>query len=398
MGAGRGAPRGGHGRGAHHPLHGRGRAPLGRAARPPRGARRGPRDDRRRARGPARRARAGGAARRSGAGGGGRGAGRARRDDLVRARRSPGAGDGRAARRARRGAPRRAPPGAAAEPRRPLPPARRRERRVSALLALFDWRAFAVFRRNALVYLRNWRTAFLPPAMEPVVYFVALGLGLRGFVGGVDVGGGQVVDYATYVAPGLIAYTAFTTPFYEALYSAYVRMFYQKTWDGILATQVELPHLVWGEVLWAAARGFMNASVVAVVLAIFAAFGTVDVHLAWLPALPLLGLWAGLCFGAFALIFTALVPAIDHMNYPVFLIGVPLSLASNTYFPVSSDVAALQVLIELNPVYQLAESCRGLLVRGAPDAHLWKLFATSGGLLVLLTPLAVALTRRRVLS
>ena len=223
-------------------------------------------------------------------------------------------------------------------------------------------------------------------------------LGLRGFVGGVDVGGGQVVDYATYVAPGLIAYTAFTTPFYEALYSAYVRMFYQKTWDGILATQVELPHLVWGEVLWAAARGFMNASVVAVVLAIFAAFGTVDVHLAWLPALPLLGLWAGLCFGAFALIFTALVPAIDHMNYPVFLIGVPLSLASNTYFPVSSDVAALQVLIELNPVYQLAESCRGLLVRGAPDAHLWKLFATSGGLLVLLTPLAVALTRRRVLS
>ena len=70
--------------------------------------------------------------------------------------------------------------------------------------------------------------------------------------------GGTMINYATYVAPGLIAYTGFGTPYYEALYSAYVRMFYQKTWDGILATQVELPSVVWGEILWGAVRGMVN--------------------------------------------------------------------------------------------------------------------------------------------
>src|SRR5690606_41633605 len=64
-------------------------------------------------------------------------------------------------------------------------------------------------------------------------------------------------------APGMMAYTAFATPYNESLYSAYVRMFYQKTWDGILATQVEIRHLLWGEILWAGFRGAANVTVVA---------------------------------------------------------------------------------------------------------------------------------------
>ncbi|MCB9616590.1 MAG: ABC transporter permease [Sandaracinus sp.] len=268
---------------------------------------------------------------------------------------------------------------------------------MSWLVALFDWRSVAVFRRNLEVYLRNWRTAFFPPAMEPVVYFLALGLGLKGFVGTLDYDG-IPLDYATYVAPGLLAYAAFTTPFYESLYSAYVRMFYQKTWDGILATQVELEHLVWGEILWAAFRGLLNGTIIALVLTGFTLGGLVDLKLGLLPIVPLLGFVAGFAFSAFALVFTAIVPGIDHMNYPVFLIGVPLSLASNTYFPVSSETPWVQALIELNPVYQLAESSRALLVGGDAWPHVGKLFATSLFFLLVMGFAAMKLTRRRVLT
>ncbi len=125
------------------------------------------------------------------------------------------------------------------------------------------------------------------------------------------------IDYATYVAPGLIAYTAFGTPYYEALYSAYVRMFYQKTWDGILATQVELPNVVWGEILWAAVCGASNAAIVSLVVAGFDALGMVDVRVAFLVWMPLLAFFAGFASAAFAPILTAIVPAIEHMNYPV---------------------------------------------------------------------------------
>lgn len=268
---------------------------------------------------------------------------------------------------------------------------------MSWLLALFDWRSFSVFRRNLEVYLHNWRTAFFPPAMEPVVYFLALGFGLRGFIGTIDYDG-IALDYATYVAPGLIAYAAFTTPFYESLYSAYVRMFYQKTWDGILATQVELEHLVWGEILWAAFRGFLNGAIIALVLVGFSLGGLIEIQLTYLPIVPVLGLFAGIAFSAFALVFTAIVPAIDHMNYPVFLVGVPLSLASNTYFPVSSETRWIQVIIELNPVYQLAESSRALLVGGDALPHLAKLALTTLLVLLVAGTAAMKLTRRRVLT
>ncbi|MEM9070430.1 MAG: ABC transporter permease [Myxococcota bacterium] len=268
---------------------------------------------------------------------------------------------------------------------------------MKVLLAAFDWRSRSVFRRNALVYFRNWKTAFLPPAMEPVIFFVAFGLGLSGYVGSMNYAGVDI-DYATYIAPGLVAYTMFTTPFYESLYSAYVRMFYQKTWDGILATQVELRHLVWGEILWSAARAFMNASVVCVVLACFHAAGAIEIRVSLLPLLPALGVMAAMAFAAFGLIFTAIVPAIDHMNYPVFLIAVPLSLISNTYFPVETELAWLQALMNCNPLYHLAETFRELVVLGQVGSSLLWLLGTSVVLLVVCTLVAHRLTHRRVLG
>ena len=268
---------------------------------------------------------------------------------------------------------------------------------VGSLAAVLNWRSWAVFRRNAMVFLRNWRTAVIPPAMEPVIFFVAFGVGFGGFVEDLDYRG-TMINYATYVAPGLIAYTGFGTPYYEALYSAYVRMFYQKTWDGILATQVELPSVVWGEILWGAVRGMVNISVVSFVIAIFDLLGLVDVKLGFLLVLPFLGFIAGCAFASFALIFTAIVPAIDHMNYPVFLIGWPLSLISNTFFPIEPQSPALQALMQVNPVYQLAECARGLLVLGHPGSHLLGLVLSTALFLVPCTLLSVRLTRRRVLG
>ena len=268
---------------------------------------------------------------------------------------------------------------------------------LNALTAAFDWRSWAVFRRNALVFLRNWRTAVIPPAMEPVIFFVAFGIGFSGYIEALTYRGVHI-NYATYVSAGLIAYTAFGTPYYEALYSAYVRMFYQKTWDGILATQVELASVVWGEILWGAVRGMVNISIVSLVIALFDLVGVVDVKSHFLVLMPLLGFIAGCAFAAFALIFTAIVPAIDHMNYPVFLIGWPLSLVSNTFFPIDPKSKVLWGLMQVNPVYQLAECARSLLVLGNPGSHLVGLLGSTALFLVPCTLLSVRLTRRRVLG
>jgi lipooligosaccharide transport system permease protein len=265
------------------------------------------------------------------------------------------------------------------------------------IAAVADWRSWAVFRRNALVFLRNWRTAVIPPAMEPVIFFVAFGIGFSGHIEDLSYHGVKI-NYATYVSAGLIAYTGFGTPYYEALYSAYVRMFYQKTWDGILATQVELPSVIWGEILWGAARGTANISIVCSVIAVFDLLGVVQIDAWFLLLMPFLGFVAGCAFASFALIFTAIVPAIDHMNYPVFLIGWPLSLVSNTFFPIEPESKAIRALMQLNPVYQLAECARGLVVVGNPGLHLLGLLGSAALFLIPCTLLAVRLTHRRVLG
>ncbi len=41
---------------------------------------------------------------------------------------------------------------------------------------------------------------------------------------------GRGIDYLTYVAPGLLAYATFMTAIFQALFAAFIRMRYQRTW------------------------------------------------------------------------------------------------------------------------------------------------------------------------
>ena len=66
---------------------------------------------------------------------------------------------------------------------------------------------------------------------------------------------------------------------------------------------------------------------------------------------------AALAFATLGLLFTALVPSIDHMNIPFFLVIMPLGFASSTYFPLEGDSPWTQAWLILNPLHHLAEGC-----------------------------------------
>jgi lipooligosaccharide transport system permease protein len=266
---------------------------------------------------------------------------------------------------------------------------------VRWLTAALEWQSRAVVLRHLRVHLHNWHTAFLPPVFEPVTMLLAFGLGLGGYVANLP-WQGRPVDYLTYVAPGLLAYAAFMTAVFQALFAAFIRMRYQRTWEGQLTTQIELRHVVWGEVLWAALLATIYVAIVACVLTLFALAGLVDLSLAALPlALPIAFL-AGCGFAAFGLCFTALVPTIDHMNLPVFLVVIPLGMLSGTYFPITHP--RLATLSAANPLYHLAQSYRGLLLGGPVGVHLASLALLSLLAVVVLVPLDLRLLRRRVLG
>lgn len=257
-------------------------------------------------------------------------------------------------------------------------------RHLPTLCAMTNWRTRAVVARNMRVYLKNWKSAFVPPLIEPIVMFLVFGMGLGAYMGKISYEGREV-GYLEYVAPGIVTYTFFSTAFFESLYGSFVRMFYQKTFEAILGTPVERAHIIWGEILWGAIRAAMYAVCVSIVLICFWAAGIVKIYPAAFLFLIPFGMVASMSFSAFALLFTAKVPTIDHMNYPVFLIGIPLSLVSNTYFPADRIHPWAAAAAMLNPLYHFSEITRHLLLGGGPEWWMLRsaaVIATVGSVIV----------------
>lgn len=265
---------------------------------------------------------------------------------------------------------------------------------MKAYAPVLHWQSWAVLGRHARVHLRKWHTAFLPPVAEPLVMLAAFGLGLGRQMSGVA-WEGRPLDYLTYLAPGILAYTAFMTAFFQALFTAYIRMHFQKSWEGQLTTQIRLEHVVWGEALWAATMATAYALMVCVVMGIFGAAGLLDLRWEWLPlTLPLL-FFAALAFACVGLLFTAWLPSMDHMSLPFFLVILPVGFASDTYFPLP-DIPGLTQAVQINPLYQLSNGLRSLLIDGRLT---WRLGAAAGlGLLMMLVlvPVDLRQLRRRV--
>jgi lipooligosaccharide transport system permease protein len=256
------------------------------------------------------------------------------------------------------------------------------------------WQSRAILARHVRVHLRNWHTATLPPVCEPLILLLAFGVGLGGQMGAL-MWGGEKFDYLHYLAPGILAYTAFMSSFFQSLFGAYIRMHFQKSWEGQLTTQVRLEHVVWGEALWAATLATAYATIVCVVLAVFGTTGKLTLHWGWMPVvIPLLFL-AALSFSAVGLYFTSIIPSIDHMSLPFFLVIMPIGFASSTYFPLP-EVWWLKTAAQLNPLHHLAEGLRALLLMGKFTAHL----AWAAGLCLLLlaalVPIDMRLLRKRV--
>jgi lipooligosaccharide transport system permease protein len=108
-------------------------------------------------------------------------------------------------------------------------------------------------------------------------------------------------------------------------------MYFQKTFDAIVATPVSVEEVVAGELLWGATRATINATIV---LAVVAVFGLISSPL-FLLAVPL-SFFGGLMFASIAMCFTAAAPNIDFFNFPSFLFLTPMFFLSGTFFPLSS--------------------------------------------------------------
>ncbi len=246
--------------------------------------------------------------------------------------------------------------------------------------------AFRVWQRHFKVYTKLYRSSIALNFVEPVLYLAALGLGLGAYVK--EING---IPYIDFIAPGIIASSAMFAATYECTYGTYVRMEYQKTFDAILATPVNLSDLVAGELIWGASKSVLYGSIIMIVIS---AFGLVVSPLIIL-AIPLLFV-SGLIFAEISIIFVAIVPGIDSFNYFYTLFMTPMFLFSGIFFPINGLPPLVSKLAFFTPLYHLVNICRSFSA-GNPSASRWDVLWILA-VALMLAPYPFRLMRKRLIK
>ena len=247
-------------------------------------------------------------------------------------------------------------------------------------------RAFAVWRRNFLVWKKLAVPSLLGNLADPMIYLFGLGYGLGGLLP--QVGG---VSYIAFLASGTVCASTMNAASFEALYSAFSRMHVQKTWEAIMNAPVSLDDVVAGECLWAAAKATLSGTAILIVISLL---GFVASPVAvW--ALPVIFL-TGLCFAALGLIITALAPSYDFFMYYFTLVITPMVLLCGVFFPPDQLPPLVQSVAAWLPLTHAVALVRPLLFGQMPPDiayHVLFLAVVAAGAFLI----ALHLTRRRLL-
>jgi lipooligosaccharide transport system permease protein len=237
-----------------------------------------------------------------------------------------------------------------------------------------------------MVYTKLYKSSIAFNFIEPILYLVAMGFGLGAFVKEV-----HGVPYMNFIAPGLIASSAMFATASECTYGTYIRMTYQKTFDAILSTPVNLDDLVAGEMLWGATKSIFYGTAIIIVLSVF---GLIDSPMIIL-AVPVLFV-SGLIFAETAVIAAAVVPGIDSFSYFFTLLMTPSFLFSGIFFPLDTLPPVVTKIAFFTPLYHLVNICRSF-ASGSLEAVVWDIVWLAAAA-VLLLPYPFRLMRKRIIK
>jgi lipooligosaccharide transport system permease protein len=235
--------------------------------------------------------------------------------------------------------------------------------------------------------MKTYKVNFIPPFIEPLLYLFALGFGL-----GLYVGQFEGISYAAFIAPALVAISSMYSAFFECTFGSYVRMYYQKTFDAIIATPLTIDEVIAGELLWGATKSAINCSIILLVISLFGL-----VHPQWAILVIPFSFLSGILFAGLAMCFTAIVPNIDSFNYPSYLLITPMFLFSGTFFPISILPPPIRIIAEIFlPLTHVVRILRGLTL----GILGWEMFYSLLWILVVssvLFVLSINLMRKRLI-
>lgn len=198
----------------------------------------------------------------------------------------------------------------------------------------------SVWYRHFRTYTKDIVSNGFPPFMEPLIFLAGMGLGMANYVPGM-----AGMGYLQFLATGLVMTSAMFTASFECTFGTFIRLEFDKVYDGMLAAPLSVADVMLGEALWAGTKGAFFSFAVLVVIS---AFGIVRFGTALLT--PAVGFLTGVLFAAIALYVTSWVKNINQFNF--FFTGLisPMFMFCGTIFPISNLPGPVRVAAEFLPL------------------------------------------------
>jgi lipooligosaccharide transport system permease protein len=216
---------------------------------------------------------------------------------------------------------------------------------------------FQIWKRNAVQFRRTWLISLFWIVIEPTLILGAMGFGLGSYITTIN-----GITYADFFFPSILCTSAMFVTYFVSTYDNFSKLTHQKTFVTQILTAIEPREVVIGEIIWASTKGTLSAIGVSIV---GIAVGLVDT---W-RILPVFLIIFLLCvvFAAFGMIVTTYIRNFDQIIYPSSGLIIPMSLFSDTYFPVETLPHGLKYVTYIFPLTSAVSSARSILQNGFSD-------------------------------
>jgi lipooligosaccharide transport system permease protein len=206
-----------------------------------------------------------------------------------------------------------------------------------------------------LRYRRTWRASFFISVLNPMLFFVGIGVGLGHLVdrhAPAQIGG---VSYAAFFAPGMLAAATMQTAYLESSGTITRSAAPSGAYQAAAPTRLSPTDVMSGHMLYVGFRVLSSSAAFVIVMAAFrlvSLLGAFDV----LAAAILTGMAFATPTAAWAV--GVRVPRQTNTAFRMFIM--PMYMFSGSFFALGQLPGPLRVLIEALPLAQGVDLCRSL--------------------------------------
>jgi lipooligosaccharide transport system permease protein len=216
--------------------------------------------------------------------------------------------------------------------------------------------ARAVYEHQWLLYVRTWRGSIFGSFAQPVLFLVAMGIGLGAYV---DAGSGAQalggVSYLQWLAPALLVSTVMQGSVFEATFPVLAGFHWIRRFHAMYATPIAPYSIAGGLLAWIATRATLVGGIFMVVIVLFGAAATPGIVL----TVPV-GTLTALAFAGPIAAYMSTQRDTTSFN-SIWRFGItPLFLFSGTFFPITALPEPLRVIAWLLPLWHGVDLGRSL--------------------------------------